>query len=203
MQGPGRRPTPLAHCGAMKLWSRGRCGAVDALRGVCRPSLTRPGERAKAGGEAGIRTLGRVLKPYNGLANRRLQPLGHLTVSKLPRILRVSRQPSSCWPPAVPKVCQVGPRSSCRTRERPIIAINSPTAVRARPGTHDLLLVAGPDFKLRAGRWIGCYACRWLPAEEQPGRSHALLNQHRGTGPGHRSIAASASASAAGLDRNG
>ena len=32
-----------------------------------------------AGGEAGIRTLGRAFRPYNGLANRRLQPLGHLT----------------------------------------------------------------------------------------------------------------------------
>ena len=31
-----------------------------------------------------------VLGPYNGLANRRLQPLGHLTVLKLLRILRVS-----------------------------------------------------------------------------------------------------------------
>ena len=35
----------------------------------------------KTGGEAGIRTLGRSLSPYNGLANRRLQPLGHLTVN--------------------------------------------------------------------------------------------------------------------------
>jgi hypothetical protein len=33
----------------------------------------------EVGGEAGIRTLGRALRPYNGLANRRLQPLGHLT----------------------------------------------------------------------------------------------------------------------------
>ncbi len=32
------------------------------------------------GGEAGIRTLGRAFRPYNGLANRRLQPPGHLTV---------------------------------------------------------------------------------------------------------------------------
>ena len=31
------------------------------------------------GGEAGIRTLDRAFRPYNGLANRRLQPLGHLT----------------------------------------------------------------------------------------------------------------------------
>ena len=36
---------------------------------------------ALTGGEAGIRTLGTGLSPYNGLANRRLQPLGHLTVS--------------------------------------------------------------------------------------------------------------------------
>jgi hypothetical protein len=31
------------------------------------------------GGEAGIRTLDTGFSPYNGLANRRLQPLGHLT----------------------------------------------------------------------------------------------------------------------------
>src|SRR5258708_22372265 len=36
--------------------------------------------RAKVGGEAGIRTLDTGFSPYNGLANRRLQPLGHLTV---------------------------------------------------------------------------------------------------------------------------
>ena len=34
------------------------------------------------GGEAGIRTLGTALRPYNGLANRRLQPLGHLTAAR-------------------------------------------------------------------------------------------------------------------------
>jgi hypothetical protein len=33
------------------------------------------------GGERGIRTLDRAFKPYNGLANRRLQPLGHLSGS--------------------------------------------------------------------------------------------------------------------------
>jgi hypothetical protein len=34
---------------------------------------------AKAGGDGGIRTLDRALQPYNGLANRRLQPLGHIS----------------------------------------------------------------------------------------------------------------------------
>src|SRR3984893_5269720 len=32
------------------------------------------------GGDGGIRTLDRALPPYNGLANRRLQPLGHVSV---------------------------------------------------------------------------------------------------------------------------
>ena len=32
------------------------------------------------GGERGIRTLDTGVSPYNGLANRRLQPLGHLSV---------------------------------------------------------------------------------------------------------------------------
>jgi hypothetical protein len=31
------------------------------------------------GGERGIRTLDTGFGPYNGLANRRLQPLGHLS----------------------------------------------------------------------------------------------------------------------------
>src|SRR5437660_8165184 len=31
------------------------------------------------GGEGGIRTPDRSVSPYNGLANRRLQPLGHLS----------------------------------------------------------------------------------------------------------------------------
>jgi hypothetical protein len=34
---------------------------------------------AKGGGDGGIRTLDRALQPYNGLANRRLQPLGHIS----------------------------------------------------------------------------------------------------------------------------
>ena len=37
------------------------------------------GENNLTGGEAGIRTLDTDFGPYNGLANRRLQPLGHLT----------------------------------------------------------------------------------------------------------------------------
>jgi hypothetical protein len=31
------------------------------------------------GGEAGIRTLGTGVSPYNGLANRRIRPLCHLS----------------------------------------------------------------------------------------------------------------------------
>ena len=35
----------------------------------------------KPGGEGGIRTPGTGFSPYNGLANRRLQPLGHLSAA--------------------------------------------------------------------------------------------------------------------------
>ena len=47
----------------------------------CRRSKPRgdSGLQRLSGGEAGIRTLGRGYCPFNGLANRRLQPLGHLT----------------------------------------------------------------------------------------------------------------------------
>ena len=43
------------------------------------PNRQKASDASEFGGEAGIRTLGRSLSPYNGLANRRLQPLGHLT----------------------------------------------------------------------------------------------------------------------------
>ena len=33
----------------------------------------------KTGGEGGIRTLGTGVSPYNGLANRRIRPLCHLS----------------------------------------------------------------------------------------------------------------------------
>jgi hypothetical protein len=33
----------------------------------------------ETGGEGGIRTPGRSFGPYNGLANRRIQPLCHLS----------------------------------------------------------------------------------------------------------------------------
>ena len=38
------------------------------------------GVKQHSGGAGGIRTLDRALQPYNGLANRRLQPLGHSSV---------------------------------------------------------------------------------------------------------------------------
>lgn len=59
-----------------------------------------------AGGDGGIRTLDRALQPYNGLANRRLQPLGHVSRSSARRDIcpthppNASARPSSlawCW----------------------------------------------------------------------------------------------------------
>jgi hypothetical protein len=68
-------------CGEAVLKPPGVCWwqRCDA-RQPARPERADKTERWRGiGGEAGIRTLGRTLRPYNGLANRRLQPLGHLT----------------------------------------------------------------------------------------------------------------------------
>ncbi len=54
-----------------EVWRRGGDGGPDVK------TINKTGQ--ETGGEAGIRTLGRAFRPYNGLANRRLQPLGHLT----------------------------------------------------------------------------------------------------------------------------
>ena len=54
--------------------------ATGTIPGTVEPAPRyRDRRKSLSGGEEGIRTLGRGLRPYNGLANRRLQPLGHLT----------------------------------------------------------------------------------------------------------------------------
>ena len=52
--------------------------SVTYVSGIIRYPCARNGPDW-VGGEAGIRTLDTGFGPYNGLANRRLQPLGHLT----------------------------------------------------------------------------------------------------------------------------
>src|ERR1700674_5732316 len=44
-----------------------------------------------AGGEAGIRTLGTGVSPYNGLANRRIRPLCHLSGVRSYSLARLNR----------------------------------------------------------------------------------------------------------------
>src|ERR1700740_3269027 len=46
----------------------------------------------RTGGEGGIRTLDTGVSPYNGLANRRLQPLGHLSATCFPYTSTLRRQ---------------------------------------------------------------------------------------------------------------
>ena len=70
-----RQPTALT--GLVQTAINASRGAIDAAGLTLAVGFSR---RARGvGGEAGIRTLGRAFGPYNGLANRRLQPLGHLT----------------------------------------------------------------------------------------------------------------------------
>src|ERR1041384_5426437 len=59
------------------------------------------------GGEAGIRTLGTGFSPYNGLANRRLQPLGHLTARE-PKYTRRFGLRERSWLPNCPEIVAAG-----------------------------------------------------------------------------------------------
>src|ERR1700704_5671232 len=63
-------------------WSRPAVAASQLWRGthlrLYSVAACRAEAQAKAGGGAGgVRTPDRALQPYNGLANPRLQPLGH------------------------------------------------------------------------------------------------------------------------------
>ena len=69
---------------------RSNLRAINELVGLTVEVRSRRG-RAKTGGEAGIRTLGTGLSPYNGLANRRFRPLSHLTARGFPKDFEDSR----------------------------------------------------------------------------------------------------------------
>lgn len=74
---PGRARASHHKASASAVRSAARSGAGydfkrKPLTGGARSSV-------EAGGDGGIRTLDRALQPYNGLANRRLQPLGHVS----------------------------------------------------------------------------------------------------------------------------
>jgi hypothetical protein len=76
----------------------------------------RSGRRKRAGrthakvGEAGIRTLDTAFRPYNGLANRRLQPLGHLTAARKAKYKRDrDLQPGDC-PPRLSRELSLAPQ---------------------------------------------------------------------------------------------
>jgi hypothetical protein len=65
--------------------------------------------RTEDGGDGGIRTLDRALQPYNGLANRRLQPLGHISGradmpdAAVSRKRQIWGRRASWWPTTLPR----------------------------------------------------------------------------------------------------
>src|SRR5262249_16812371 len=87
------------------------CSAcTDVAERLARYSTIARFAREANGGEAGIRTLGTGFSPYNGLANRRLQPLGHLTAARLLSIRRRSGYGGN--PNLVPIVPEIVPDTS-------------------------------------------------------------------------------------------
>ena len=73
-----RAPSDRSVSGVTAAWQDARPLEAPQAVAAC-PGIRERRLREASGGEAGIRTLGRGLSPYNGLANRRLKPLGHLT----------------------------------------------------------------------------------------------------------------------------
>src|SRR5262249_42077909 len=57
------------------------CAALVSIHRHLHPGDCMRADIAWIGGAGGIRTLDTALRPYNGLANRRLQPLGHSSVA--------------------------------------------------------------------------------------------------------------------------
>ena len=84
-----RDPSPRRHGSSAWPGARARLDRYrrirqvgDAARCTADPlSRCRTTTRSEAGGDGGIRTPDRGLGPYNGLANRRLQPLGHVSTA--------------------------------------------------------------------------------------------------------------------------
>jgi hypothetical protein len=73
---------PKTHCaGFCAGGSRFSWRHLRYLRDRLGPLGMRERPETLIGGAGGIRTLDRALQPYNGLANRRLQPLGHSSVT--------------------------------------------------------------------------------------------------------------------------
>ena len=93
---------------------------------ACRDEARR--RRAKSGGEAGIRTLGRAFRPYNGLANHRLQPLGHLTATRNLSIRRASSYGNAAPSQIVPEIVPASSLESARTGDAPLGRSADPNA---------------------------------------------------------------------------
>ena len=107
--------------GVSVLASGGESGFVR-LRGFAATARSHPGaepsrrssrgikrERRRMAVREGFEPSVELLRSYNGLANRRLRPLGHLTATRTLSI----REASSCGNPAVPKtVPEIVPNES-------------------------------------------------------------------------------------------
>ena len=148
-----------------------------------------PISHREIGGEAGIRTLGTAFRPYNGLANRRLQPLGHLTAARNLSIRQASSYGNATEvqivPEIVPAISQNPPRNA---RDRASGALTarqrffSPTTMPATGWRTPLYShepastpLATRALKIRGARRTGARTGLW----QAPGlRNRSLVPEH-------------------------
>ena len=117
-RGPLIGPTKTACAPGYDRFAIRRCRRWPKVGPPMRPanevtikSLNHRGHLILIGGDGGIRTLDRALQPYNGLANRRLQPLGHISA-------RRDRTPLGDICPTVPAIARAPARRARRRRDR-------------------------------------------------------------------------------------
>src|SRR5690348_7933753 len=100
-----------------------------------------------SGGERGIRTPDRGFSPYNGLANRRLQPLGHLSSSVwiiaeirlLPRDSAFTRRSGGRKHRTSPAVLVLAGSNCCYIHDNDLHQTNSEESPAAASDCGDLL----------------------------------------------------------------
>jgi hypothetical protein len=81
-------------------------------------------QNTETGGEAGIRTLDTGFSPYNGLANRRLQPLGHLTAARFLSIRQATSYGNAALTQIVPEIVPAsGPEFLRHVAGLPLVAM--------------------------------------------------------------------------------
>jgi hypothetical protein len=168
---------------AVKEPSFARLSRASCLAGEKGPSWVAR-QREGIGGDGGIRTLDRPLQAYNGLANRRLQPLGHVSNrADMPEAAASRKRQMRGCPEELQRTSPVGclPQLFAGDSTRAGRAHAAPSAAMARihfvPENSGLLRISGVSVEpeLQQNRQMSGLIYRVSCSAGAPGGESALL----------------------------